>query len=422
VTAPTHFSTMSSEPEIIEIETPAAASTPQPVPAPAPAAASASGSASASGTSTSGDEPERDWFDDMADAFVANGKNDKKFMSEEEVQQIIDALPMVADAMPEGDDIPDEFAALQALIAEVTPMERATEFKKSGNTAYKLGPNRYEDAVLYYTQALDVKCEDDIMNASILANRSLVHLKLHNYGKAMRDAMDAIRLIPHHVKAHFRAASACLGLKMFDTARKVIIDAMGISSISDSEKESFRKLAAEIDDKEAVAKRQEEERKKASAERQTKLTRLEKALDLRDIRMRSSVEEAQSFYRAKLYLDDKDKLHWSVLFLYPQHMTTDFIEDMHEETCLQDHINVMFPPACDAAPWDDKKEYTVDNVQAYLQIGDAGNHIVRVSHTKPLRQILQHSLYDYAVPSFPVITILPKSGPYASHFMKSFNV
>ena len=66
----------------------------------------------------------------------------------------------------------------KALQDETTPLERAQEFKESGNTAYKIGKSRWNDAIIYYTQAIEEECEDVKLNSQLYANRAQVHLSL----------------------------------------------------------------------------------------------------------------------------------------------------------------------------------------------------------------------------------------------------
>ncbi len=70
---------------------------------------------------------------------------------------------------------------------------------------------RYKDAEEYYTQAIDINCKDQFLNATLFANRSLVHIELGNYGKAIADCETALtkpRADTIKGKALYRAALA----------------------------------------------------------------------------------------------------------------------------------------------------------------------------------------------------------------------
>src|SRR5687767_10812072 len=90
-------------------------------------------------------------------------------------------MPLTATPMPEEDT--PEFAAIKELMREVSPKERAESFKESGNEAFKLGKKdkyRYTDAIVYYTQGLEVQCKDDQLNSQLYSNRALVQLTTGN--------------------------------------------------------------------------------------------------------------------------------------------------------------------------------------------------------------------------------------------------
>lgn len=106
-----------------------------------------------------------------------------------------------------------DYLALQALLAEQTPLERAVAYRTRGNEALRRGNVvNWRNAVAFYTQALEQGCEDVAANVASLANRALAQLKLSNWGKAKADAEAALALQPSHEKAAYRASLACSAL------------------------------------------------------------------------------------------------------------------------------------------------------------------------------------------------------------------
>ena len=68
----------------------------------------------------------------------------------------------------------------------------------------------------------------------------------------------------------------------------------------------------------------------------------------------------------KPYLDEDLAVHWPVLFMYPESMQMDAIEDVTESDSLSAHLDVMFPPDAASAPeWDTQHEYRRDVLQLY---------------------------------------------------------
>lgn len=125
--------------------------------------------------------------------------------------------------MPENQDNPDA-AAIEALIAESTPEERAEGFKvccapwaaqsarllsgseclhphlqTQGNDALRTGLKvrkkfYLREAVTAYTKGLELKCSHVKLNAQLLCNRAHVHLQLGNNKSALEDGMQAAAL------------------------------------------------------------------------------------------------------------------------------------------------------------------------------------------------------------------------------------
>jgi len=48
--------------------------------------------------------------------------------------------------------------------------------------------------------------------AIYFSNRAFAHLKMENYGLAIADADEAIKMNPNYQKAYYRKADACIAL------------------------------------------------------------------------------------------------------------------------------------------------------------------------------------------------------------------
>lgn len=94
-------------------------------------------------------------------------------------------------------------------------LEKAENFKKEGNALVK--ENKFVQAVDSFTKAIDLKVETPNM-AIYLSNRAMIHLKMENFGLAISDANQAIKIDSTYVKAYYRRASALLFLRKFDDA------------------------------------------------------------------------------------------------------------------------------------------------------------------------------------------------------------
>ncbi|CAG0881622.1 unnamed protein product [Cyprideis torosa] len=102
-------------------------------------------------------------------------------------------------------------------------LKQAEDVKVEANAAFKDG--NFLLASELYTKSIHI----NPYNAVVYANRSLVNLKLENFGYALTDASKAIELDSKYVKGYYRRAAAYmalgkfkLALKDFDTVVRVV--------------------------------------------------------------------------------------------------------------------------------------------------------------------------------------------------------
>lgn len=95
------------------------------------------------------------------------------------------------------------------MTVEVSP--QAEELKNQGNLKFK--EKKYAEAIEYYTKAIEIQ-----PTSIYFCNRSLNHIHLENYGLALQDAEEAIRLDPKNPKAYFRRGTAHLALAKLNEA------------------------------------------------------------------------------------------------------------------------------------------------------------------------------------------------------------
>jgi len=57
-------------------------------------------------------------------------------------------------------------------------------------------------------------------------------------------------------------------------------------------------------------------------------------------------------------------LHFPVLLLYDEHMTTDFIQDWPENQTLYD---ALYPVFAERPPWDREGDYTMQTIEVYFE-------------------------------------------------------
>ncbi|KAG5177330.1 serine/threonine-protein phosphatase 5 [Tribonema minus] len=92
-------------------------------------------------------------------------------------------------------------------------LEKANKLKEQGNK--QLADGHLIQAVELYSQAIDL-----VPTAVFYGNRAFTYLKMENYGLAISDSDEAIRLNSDYVKAYYRRASANMVLGKYKLALK----------------------------------------------------------------------------------------------------------------------------------------------------------------------------------------------------------
>ena len=77
--------------------------------------------------------------------------------------------------------------------------------------------SKYDAAVDEYTKAIALKLNSP-KSAVYYANRAFAQMKLENYGLAIADSDDAIKLDPNYAKAYYRKADANIALNKYEVA------------------------------------------------------------------------------------------------------------------------------------------------------------------------------------------------------------
>ena len=332
----------------------------------------------------------------------------------------------------------------------------AREYREEGNQFVKKGRKHYPDAVDCYTKAIAQMGALSPPNpdASVLfANRAHVNLLLGNHRRALDDAEQAVRLSPSNLKAHYRAAKAALALDQLPQAASFC--RRGLEQ--DPANEELKKFLAQVE-----AQQRERDLKRAKVAQAISAAKdLAAAIEKRGLRLgKAAYQELTGVKKPKL--DEQGVLHWSVLLLYPEVMSSDFIEDFPETDMFSDHLDLMFSESSPPLPWDENHAYTRDAIELYCQAGDGtpfsrsellkyllegtvdsgslpesldgedGEHgtvkgstaisssqgssgkWIKVREGKTLQEALQHK--DYIIPAVPVFFVVSRKSAFYSKF------
>lgn len=150
---------------------------------------------------------------------------------------------------------------------------------------------------------------------------------------------------------------------------------------------------------ESVEKARKEREAKAASERAT----LQLALKSRNILTRTT-DKAPDLEDAAVKLensmDPSSTLTFPVILLYPMDSQSDFIKAFSEKEKLDQHLDYIFP-----LPWDQKHEYTVDNVEAYMETAAGG--LIKVGKKMSLGKVLGSGKPE-VIDGLVSISVVPK--------------
>ncbi len=317
-----------------------------------------------------------------------------------------------------------------------TPMERAENFKRQGNNMVKRGEKFYEEAVVYYSQALDEDYEDDAFRSILYSNRAQVQLLQKHYNYCMQDCRRALDLDRMNVKAWYRLARAMNELGKHGKAASVLAEA--IEDCPDDrlmrEMERSGKLATELEDR---RRRDREARERAS-------TILTEALRIRNVATGPAFLDT-SAYTDATRVDTDGTVHWSLLLVYPETGQTDFLADVPENAYLDDVTNTVLEAS---AEWDECHRFTPSSiflaflldwtpVMARSKISSMGDDDIKAVIEKhradgkvgawrkaaghaTLGDVLSSS--GYVVPGIPTLYVMRKKCDFTRKFIKKKDV
>ncbi|KAJ7179452.1 hypothetical protein C8R46DRAFT_987205 [Mycena filopes] len=275
----------------------------------------------------------------------------------EERMAEFDTIPLFMKSLP--DDASDDpmIAALQSLAHEGTPDEIAQNFKEQGNDYFK--GRRFREALGFYTQGVDAKPTDKILQEALLCNRAACNLELKNYGSVLRDCSKALTMNPKSAKAFYRSALALIALERAEEA----LDCCDRCLAFDPENKGVQTARSR-------AQQVKSDLEKKEKDRLEKIQRAKVAkykLSERNIITLSNKDTTQDDFAPHFDPEDptESSLIIPVVFAYPQYAITDVIPEFVEDTPFAAHLATMFPPQAPPPNWDVKGEYVDGQLVVY---------------------------------------------------------
>ncbi|EUC32060.1 hypothetical protein COCCADRAFT_27360 [Bipolaris zeicola 26-R-13] len=314
--------------------------------------------------------------------------------------------------------------ALKALAYEGTRAEIAENFRQQGNDCART--KQWSNAKEFYTKAIaalkgpqthrgsdvagpgvidDELDEQEEANKersiaeAVYVNRALCNLEKKNFRSCIQDCVAALHINPANVKAFYRSATAGLELNKLDEAAWACNRGLALDPTNGPLKALQTKIETRKKYVESVEKARREREAKAASERAT----LQLALKSRNILTRNT-DKAPDLEDATVKLensmDPSSTLTFPVILLYPMDSQSDFIKAFSEKEKLDQHLDYIFP-----LPWDQKHEYTVENVEAYMETAAGG--LIKVGKKMSLGKVLGSGKPEI-VDGLVSISVVPK--------------
>lgn len=332
-----------------------------------------------------------------------------------------------------GEELSEEMEAMMAIKWDIEdPNEKAEEFKKEGNQMFKL--KKYRFSIISYTEGLRLKGVSKELIATLYSNRAASHCHLGNWRSALMDCVCARKMQPSHKKAIHRGLDCCLRLSMFAEAIKwcdaaLILDQKD-EMVQNKRKDAERKKKAQDRDnrKQEMLLKKERARKsamiKAVKERGLRLGDLGDLaadIDLEDVNALDALDlsslESHHPSGAQVSVNEDGSMTWPVMFLYPEHGESDFIQSYHETVTFDVHLEHMFSSE-NRPPWDVAGKYRADNLVLFYE-DKVKTQLVSVKRDSNLIEVMKQSTFRI-YGGTPTFIVLPNNCKFFSEYLKHY--
>ncbi|KAL7536976.1 hypothetical protein ACHAXR_007515 [Thalassiosira sp. AJA248-18] len=309
-----------------------------------------------------------------------------------------------------------------------TPGKNMLDFRKKGNESIALGRKNvaknvqyYRDAVNHYYEAYHWACrivpkdegfvptpeehaaaaedpyftakELDELRSIICSNCALAHMCLKNWGFVRDESKKAVDFNPNNIKAWYRLAKAYQMLQNFEGAGDAIDSGLKI----EEDNKELLQLQKKLGEKVRKARLHRQQRERSRAERTSRIKDVwryckEEKVSLGRVSLVATVkddedeEDGNDAMEARWHhhyphtgqlpkRDGSGKWTWPVLFVYPSHRQSDFIEHFGEDEIIALRMAQMFPEQEEddgdnktEMPWDYNNEFRCSNLAVYFEV------------------------------------------------------
>ena len=343
---------------------------------------------------------------------------------------------------------------------ENTPAELAANYKEDGNFNFKC--KKYRLAVMAYSEGLrNVKLamstfdemndqeKKDIttLKAQLITNRAASQYRLGNYRSSLIDCRMALKELPQHLKAIDRAVECCNKLNRHKECMEWCDKALQIINPQESQDLDKRKklqdTRAQVEKRyregERNRRKQEAAMKKEKAEEQKLFT----AIQTRGIKIKKADSSENPDKSSMIIMSDIEPCHpaalnkkvrlvtlegsesvlvWPVLFLYPEHGESDFIEEFTENDILYDHLCLMFDQS-EPPPWDREGKYrSCKDINVYFEDArcEASPKLIMADTKKSLLELISCNAHPGVIAGTPTFIVLAKNSKFENDFLRKY--
>jgi len=342
-----------------------------------------------------------------------------------------DYLPPIFATTQEDLDRSGMKEAFTSLLYDDPPAQMMLELRKKGNAAFQNGKHNvaknfqyYRDAANHYYEAIgwaekvepdrlptdgdgkEINNEELIFSdeqlkdfkSNLFANAAMAHLQLKNWGHVRDDSKKALEFNPSNIKAWYRLAKAYQMLQNWEDAGDAIESGLKL----DGQNTDLKNLQRVLDARVLRARTDRQKRERARAERVAKVKEVwkyckEQVIKLGRLPLVSSVTDDENDegmihgseeelrwhhhypHTGKLPTRVEGSWTWPVMFLYPSHKNSDFIEHFVESDMLALHMAQVFPDVDDVdedgntvqrstTAWDYNHEFKCSNLAVYFEV------------------------------------------------------
>ncbi|XP_046551582.1 tetratricopeptide repeat protein 4-like [Haliotis rubra] len=400
-------------------------------------------------------------FEQYLEGMIEKSKNKSQAEHEASIEEIladIDGHPAFMTSQDDLDLTKPLHPAVEGLMAikyeSENPTARADSYRDDGNDNFK--KKNYRIAIENYAEAIRSKSPDKKLNAVCYTNRAAAQYHLGNYGSSLRDCIFARKFQPDHWKAIMREHGDCcstldavIGLRMTMAVDRCCSNGLGILQILfisvcplnnldlvelEPGQEELLCMRAKADKQQRAKERDErkqaaQDRKEEAADR--KLIALIQDRGIRVGGLRRTAEtaklnpllftslESHNPSGAKVHVDESGTLFWPVLFFYPEHGQTDFIEAFNENDVFHDHLCHMFGPGVEPPPWDEDRKYTPDAMEIFFE-DRVKEELHKVDASSSLLQTMRHEKFTVNAGT-PCFILLVAGSKCWTDYLKRYN-